>query len=83
MSMWSLLLPDTDSVFVAVADTDLSKLVREEYKERWPEIVRYLFEDPNATQQQAGLFKVRRGIAAAAVTTTTAVLKQLLLLVVV
>jgi len=81
--MWSLLLPDTDSVFVAVADTDLSKLVREEYKERWPEIVRYLFEDPNATQQQAGLFKVRRGIAAAAVTTTTAVLKQLLLLVVV
>jgi hypothetical protein len=62
MSMWSLLLPDTDSVFVAVADTDLSKLVREEYKERWPEIVRYLFEDPDATQQQAGLFKVRLGL---------------------
>ena len=49
---------DTDSVIMGVANSDLSKCLKPEYAHRWEEVSAFLFEDPEARQEQSGLFKV-------------------------
>ena len=49
---------DTDSVIAAVSCTDMTKLVRPELADRWPDISSFLFADEEGETEQSGQFRV-------------------------
>jgi len=50
---------DTDSLCLAVADVDLQKCLRPEFRDRWDEIAAFIFEQPFSPHEQSGKFKER------------------------